>query len=157
MTLSPLLAVEKLPGGKNSLKIEFNGEQLDEPMLLSVDIVNLGNRAIEKPPIYIEAVGATYVIPIYIENVPTGYEDLWALQRTDAEQCAVGLDHINPGQVVKARFFLDEHPNQMPIFKCAMKDVKVTELKSLQVGPFASALLELVSPAANTAVKVLLR
>lgn len=153
MTMSPLLAVDKLPGGSASLKIEFNGEQLVEPTLLSVDIVNLGNRAIEMPPILIEAVGATYVIPIYIEDVPPGYEDIWTLDRTDAEQCAVRLEHINPGQVVKARFFLDKIPAQIPIFKCAMKDVSVTAMSSAKLGPVAEAILEMVSPVAYTAVK----
>lgn len=157
MNLSPLLAMDRVPGGKKLLKIEFNGEQLVEPMLLSVDIINLGNRAIERPPIIIEAVGATYVIPIYIEDAPPGYEVLWKLERTDAEQCAIHLDHINPGQVVKARFFLDEVPNQMPVFKCPMKDVKVTAVKSLDVGPLASALLEVLSPVTYSAVKVLLK
>ena len=157
MNLSPLLAMDRVPGGKASLKIEFNGEQLVEPMLLSVDVVNLGNRAIERPPIIVEAVGATYVIPIYIEDAPPGYEDLWKLERTDAEQCAIHLEHINPGQVVKARFFLDEVPKQMPVFKCPMKDVKVTEVKSLEVGPLASALLEVLSPVTYSAVKVLLK
>jgi hypothetical protein len=157
MSLSPLLAMDRVPGGKASLKIEFNGEQLVEPTLLSVDVVNLGNRAVERPPIVIEAVGATYVIPIYIEDAPPGYEDLWKLERTDADQCAVQLDHINPGQVVRARFFLDEVPKQMPVFKCPMKDVKVTEIKSLEVGPLASALLEAISPLTASAVKVLIK
>lgn len=157
MNLSPLIAMDRVPGGKASIKIEFNGEQLVEPMLLSIDIVNLGNRAIERPPILVDAVGVTYVIPIYIEDAPPGYEDLWKLERTDAEQCAIHLDHINPGQVVKARFFLDEVPKHMPVFKCPMKDVKVTEVKSLEVGPLASALLEVISPRTASAVKVLLK
>lgn len=157
MTLSPLLAMDKVPGGKASLKIEFNGEQLVEPMLLSVDIINLGNRAIEMPPILIEAVGATYVIPIYIEDAPLGYEDLWSLERTDAEQCSVRLEHINPGQIVKARFFLDERPKELPVFKCPMKDLRVTEVKSLNVGPIASTILEAISPLAYSVAKSFLR
>lgn len=157
MNLSPLLAMDRVPGAKAALKIEFDGELLVEPMLLSVDIVNLGNRAIEKPPIIIEAVGATYIIPIYIEDAPPGYEDLWELERTDAEQCVIHLDHINPGQVVKARFFLDEVPKQMPVFKCPMKDLKVERIDSLDVGPIASAFLEVISPVTYSAVKVLLK
>jgi len=157
MTMSPLLAIDKVPGGSADLKIEFKGEQLVEPTLLSVDIVNLGNRAIENPPIIIEAVGATYVIPIYIEDVPPGYEDLWTLERTDAEQCAVRLEHINPQQVVKARFFLDEIPAQMPVFKCPMKDVSVTAMSSVKVGPLAETLLELISPMTYSAMKALIK
>lgn len=155
MNLSPLLA--RVPGGNASLKIEYNGEQLLEPMLLSIDIINLGNRAIERPPIVVEAVGATYVIPIYIEDAPPGYDDLWKLVRLDAEQCAIHLEHINPGQVVKARFFLDEVPKQMPVFKCPMKDVKITAIKSLEVGPLTSALLEVIAPTTASAMKVLLK
>ena len=34
MTLSSLLASDKIPGGSAALKIEFNGELLIEPMLL---------------------------------------------------------------------------------------------------------------------------
>lgn len=157
MTLSPLLATDKVPGGSAALKIEFNGELLVEPTLLSVDIVNLGNRAIENPPIVIEAVGATYVIPIYIEDVPPGYEDLWSLERTDAEQCAVRLEHINPGQVVKARFFLDEIPKHMPVFKCPMKDVSVAPMASVEIGPIAEALLEVISPRTYSVVKALVK
>ncbi len=153
MIMSPLLTIDKVPGGSAALKIEFNGEQLVEPTLLSVDIVNLGNRALENPPIVIEAVGATYVIPIYIESVPLGYEDLWSLERTDAEKCAVRLEHINPGQVVKARFFLDEVPSQMPVFKCAMKDVSVTAMTSVNIGPVAEKLLEVISPIAYSTLK----
>lgn len=155
MSISPLLAMERVPGGKDTLKIEFNGEQLEEPMLLSVDIVNLGNRAIERPPIVIEAMGATYVIPIYIEGAPPGYEELWTLERTDAERCAVNLVHINPGQMVRARFFLDEDPKQLPVFKCPMKDVKVTELKSPEIGALVTALMEITSPTAASVFKIL--
>lgn len=155
MTLSPLLVTDKVPSGTVALKIEFNGELLVEPMLLSVDIVNLGNRAIENPPIVIEAVGTAYVIPIYIEDVPPGYEDLWTLERTDAEQCAVRLEHINPGQIVKARFFLDEVPNHMPVFKCPMKNLSVSPMTSVEIGPITKALLELISPTMYSVVKAL--
>ena len=157
MNLSPLLELKRIPGGSASLKIEFNGIELPEPVLLSVDIMNIGNRAIEFPPILVEAIGATYIIPINIEDVPPGYEGIWTLERTDAETCAVHLQHINPGQVVKARFFLDEMPKGMPIFKCPMKDLKVTEVKSFEVGPVLSTVLEVLYPSTYAAVKTLLR
>lgn len=157
MSVAPVLAVDRIPGGAGSLRIEFNGELLAEPALLSVDIINLGNRAIENPPIVVESEGTTYVIPIYIEDVPAGYENLWELRRTDAEQCSVRLEHINPGQIVKARFLLDEIPSKPPVFKCPMKDVVVKEIKSVDVVPLASALLEVMAPATYSAVKVLTR
>lgn len=88
-------------------KIEnyYNEELLSDPYLLSIDIINSGSVAIENPPIEIEASGATYFIPGYIEDIPDGYDYLWKLVRTDAESCAIKIDHLNPGQVLKARFF----------------------------------------------------
>jgi hypothetical protein len=123
ISTTPLL-VGGGPGARKGLRVEYNGELLPEPVLLSVDIINVGYVAIENPPIEIEAVGPTYVIPGYFEDVPPGYEKLWALERTDAESCAVHLTHINPGQVAKVRFLLDEQPRGEPIFKCPMKDLR---------------------------------
>lgn len=119
----------------DDLKVYFKNELLPDPTLLSIDIMNTGNVAIERPPIEVEAVGATYVIPGYIEDIPLGYEELWTMERTDAEKCSIRLDHINPGQVVKARFFLDENPKELPLFKCPMKNLEIkkinTEMKEL--------------------------
>lgn len=89
----------------NDIKVFYKDNILPEPTLLSVDIINPGNISITDPPIEIEAKGATYIIPGYIEDIEPGYENLWSLVRTDAESCAIRLEHINPGQVVKARFF----------------------------------------------------
>jgi len=112
----------------SKLKIEYEGELLPEPTLLVVDVMNVGNEAIENPPIEIRAVGATYVIPGYLEDVPPGYEDIWKLERTDAESSAIKLKHINPKQVVKARFLLDEFPKEPPLFVCPMKNLEVRKL-----------------------------
>lgn len=112
----------------SDLRIYYKDDILPEPTLLAVDIVNTGNVAIENPPIEIEAHGATYIIPGYIEDIPPGYEDIWSIERSDAETCIIQLQHINPGQVVKARFFLDELPLKAPVFKCPMKDVEIREV-----------------------------
>lgn len=128
----------------SDLKIYFKEELLPEPTLLAIDIINSGNVAIEVPPIEIEALGATYIIPGYIEDIPPGYEDIWKLEKTDAESCAIHLEHINPGQVVKARFFLDEFPKNPPVFKCPMKDLEIievdTEIKKVFLESLISAL-----------------
>jgi hypothetical protein len=128
----------------SDLKIYFKDELLPEPTLLAVDIINSGNVAIENPPIEIEALGATYIIPGYIEDIPPGYEKIWELERTDAESCAIHLEHINPGQVVKARFFLDELPKFPPVFKSPMKDLEIrevdTEIKKVFLESLISAL-----------------
>ncbi|MEK4045917.1 hypothetical protein NSU18_19990 [Paenibacillus sp. FSL H8-0048] len=133
----PIISREFLKNTTSELRITYKDELLPEPTLLAVDIINTGNCSIENPPITIEAVGATYVIPGYIEDIPPGYEYLWELERTDAEECTIHLAHINPGQVVKARFFLDEFPKEKPLFKCPMKDLVIrevtTELKEVTV------------------------
>jgi hypothetical protein len=107
------------------ISFQFRGEDLAEPVLLSVNIKNAGNVAIVNPPIEIRAVGATYVIPGWIEDPPAGYEDHWDIERTDAESCALRISHINPGQVVRARFLLDEYPAHRPIVVCPMADVEI--------------------------------
>lgn len=111
-------------------EVFFQDELLPEPTLLTVDIINAGNVAIKNPPIKVEAVGATYLIPGYFEDVPPGYDELWELERSDAEASIIKLKHINPGQVVKARFFLDELPNELPILSCPMEDLEVKEINS---------------------------
>jgi hypothetical protein len=140
LSMSPLLSKSSL-SATSGLKIEYNGELLVEPTLLSVDIINAGDIAIENPPIEIEAVGATYVIPGYFEDVPPGYEALWSIERTDAEACAIHLAHINPKQVAKVRFFLDENPKEEPIFKCPMKNLTVKRVNSIMTADTANLIL----------------
>lgn len=122
--LYPVVSKEILKNS-TSLKIEYDGDPLPEPTLLAVDIENVGSEYIKDPPIEIEAQGATYVLPGYIEDTPPGYDDIWELSRTEAESCAIKVKHINPGQTIRARFLLDEFPEKEPIFKCPMEGVKV--------------------------------
>lgn len=128
----------------SELSVSYKNEILPEPTLLAVDIINSGNSSIENPPIVVEATGATYVRPGYIEDFPPGYDKIWELERLDAESCEIKIGHINPGQVVKARFFLDEMPDELPMFKCPMKDLVVrqvnTELKEVVLATFIDAL-----------------
>lgn len=126
--LFPIIGQEFYKSG--DLKIYYKDELLPEPTLLTIDIINSGNAAIERPPIEVEAIGATYIIPGYIEDIPSGYENKWTLERTGPESCAIKLEHLNPGQVVKARFFLDENPIEKPVIKCAMKDLTIKEVNT---------------------------
>ncbi len=155
MSMSPLLS-KSTPAVTSGLKIEYNGELLVEPMLLSLDIINAGDVAIENPPIEIEAVGATYVIPGYFEDVPPGYEKLWSIERTDAESCAVHLPHINPKQVAKVRFFLDENPIEEPLFKCPMKDLIVKRVGSI-TGESVELILDALPYPLDALVKIYMR
>jgi hypothetical protein len=152
MSLDSLMP-KKLADPEEKLEIKYKGELLVEPVLLSVDITNTGNAPIENPPIEVEAVGATYVIPGYFEGSPAGYEDLWTIERTDAESCAIRLAHINPGQTVRARLLLDEFPDDRPVFKCPMMGVEVKELARVEVSSFTQAVLEILVPAVSQAIK----
>jgi hypothetical protein len=133
------------------LKIEYKGEELPQPVLLTLEIFNLGNVAIIKPPISIATVrGATYIIPVQIEDPPAGYEDLWDIRRSDADECEVIVDHINPGQVLKATFLMDEIPKQMPCFRCAQPDLLVKELRPSELAKVSLDIAEATFPMITT-------
>lgn len=123
LSLSPLLP--PYTKGFESLRIEYQGDELPKPMFLVVDVTSLGRRSVSDVSILVRAPGTTYVYPGYLEDVPAGYEDKWEIARTDAEECTIHLDHLNPGQVVKARFLLDEQPKTEPLVACAMPDVEL--------------------------------
>jgi len=117
-------------GKCRDLKIYYKDEELPEPYILAVDIFNTGNKAISNPPIKISAVGATYVIPGYFEDIPLGYEELWSMERTDAEECELHIKHVNPKQIIKARLYLDEKPKEIPLLTCPMENVEVKSIDS---------------------------
>ena len=141
------------PGGH--LVVQYRGETLPEPTLLSVDIANTGNLPIENPPIEITASGATYVIPGYFEAPPPGYEGLWSLERTDAESCGVRLAHINPGQTARARLVMDELPRDLPVVACPMAGLRLRKQSAVHINELAFLLLEVLSPGAGVALKAL--
>ncbi len=156
MSMSPLLSKSSL-SATNSLKIEFDGVRLTEPTLLSVDIKNVGDVAIENPPIEIEVTKGAYIIPGYFEDVPTGYDDIWTIERTDADSCAIHLAHINPKQIAKVRFFLDENPKEDAVFKCPMKDLTVKRVASVITAESAEVILNALPGLAGVAARIILR
>ena len=142
MEVSPLMTTSLKSGG---LKIEYRGEELPEPLLLTVEVFNLGNVSIENPPISIVTSGdATYIIPVQVEDPPPGYEDLWEIERSDAGQCKIHLAHINPGQIVKATFLMDEIPIEMPHFRCPLPNLIVKRVDPVD---FAKLSIEIVGAA----------
>ncbi|WP_170547137.1 hypothetical protein [Ruegeria arenilitoris] len=147
MDSTPLMTTSLQTAG---LKIEFDGEELPEPMLLTVEIFNLGNVALENPPISIAtSKDATYIIPVQIEDIEPGYEDLWEIERTDADECEIRLAHINPGQVVKATILMDEVPAEMPHFRCPLPNVVVKEVNPVDMTKVSVGL-------ANVSVSIML-
>lgn len=147
------LMPKKLADPDETLEIKYKGELLVEPVLLSVDITNTGNVPINNPPIEIEAVGATYVIPGYFEGCPPGYDDLWRIERTDAESCAIKLAHLNKGQTARVRLLMDEFPEKPPIFKCPMSGLEVKEQSRVEVSGFIQTLLEIFAPTVSQLIK----
>ncbi len=110
------------------LEIKYKNEKLKNPCLLTVEIVNTGNKSIINPPIKIRSNHNIGIIPGYFEDIPNGYENMWSMNLETANCCSLSLEHINPKQVVKARFFLDEMPQDKIIFECPMADMQLQEI-----------------------------
>ena len=154
MKMTPLLG-NKIFKEASKLEIKYKGEEIDELVLLEVDLVNTGNRSIRNPPVKIVGPGATYVIPAYIEDIPPGYDALWELVRDDGETCLIQADHINPGQIIKARFLMDAMPDQEPEFSCPLPDLKIRRIRDMSVSPFATTLLETFYPSLAKVIRTL--
>jgi hypothetical protein len=152
--MTPLMDKKKFKDVEN-LMIQYKEDIIDELVLLEVDIYNAGNTCIENPPIRIESKETTYVIPAYIDDVPDGYDDLWELERIDGEACNIKVNHINPGQTLKARFLLDEMPKKLPVFICPMPNVKVIPEKELKMSPFILHILKQMYPSLSQAINVI--
>jgi hypothetical protein len=112
------------PDLSRDLKIFFKGEELPEPALLDIRITNTGYIAIEKAEVVVALPGVTYLIPGYFVDIPDGYSRLWDIERTDAEECTIKLEHINPKQVARVRLLMDELPKGEPRISCAMPNVE---------------------------------
>lgn len=127
MELYPVV-YRKIYKEKQLVEIYVDKQLVHTPILLTINIKNTGNVPIENPPIKIK--GGNLLIPLYIEDIPVGYEELWKLERTDTDECSVRLQHINVGQVVKIRFILEGEPNASVVFHCAMMGVDVKQKKA---------------------------
>jgi hypothetical protein len=121
------------PDLARELKVSFRGDELPQPALLSVEISNTGYTAIEKAHVIVQLPGATYLIPGYFIDIPSGYEGLWEIERTDAEECTIRFDHINPGQIAKVRLLMDEVPSGPPRISCPMPNVQCVRGKVVSI------------------------
>lgn len=122
------------PDLARDLKITFRGEELPRPAQLGIEISNTGYTAIEDAAVVVKLPGSTYLIPGYFVDVPAGYDDLWDIERTDAEECTIRFRHINPGQVAKVRLLMDELPSGAPSISCPMPNVRWVQAKSASFG-----------------------
>lgn len=110
----------------SNLTVTYGNKNLKNPCLLLLEIENTGNNAIVNPPIGVKVGNNTEIIPGYFQDIPSGYETKWKMQQTTSNSCSVALEHINPKQVVKACFFLDNPPENV-VFECPMKDITIQE------------------------------
>lgn len=156
LRMTPLLDNSKFRE-TDQIMMSYKDDIIDELVLLELDIINSGNIALENPPIKIEAPDATYIIPAYNDDIPAGYDQHWNFEREDGETCLIKVSHINPGQVIKARFLMDQLPSSEPVFTCPMANVKVTRTSSIELSPVASKLIEIMYPALSSAIKVSIR
>lgn len=111
-----------------NFKIQYKEKELARPCLLTIEITNIGNEAIGNPPIKIRSDENIEIIPGYFEDVPLGYKELWRFDKTDSNECNVLLEHINPRQSVKVRFFLDDLPQKKINFECPMENLQTEEV-----------------------------
>jgi len=156
MRITPLLN-QSLFKETEKLEIKYKNDIIEELVFLEVDIINSGNVAIENPPIKIESRDATYIIPAYLEDVPDGYDLHWDIEREDGETCLINADHINPGQIIKARFLMDKLPPEKPMVICAMPDLNIKRIADIELSPIASKFLETMYPNLANMLKLMVK
>lgn len=130
----------------HDLKVFYRDEELPEPTLMSLEITNTGQSAIENAEVVIQLPGATYLIPGYFVDIPAGYLMLWDIDRTDAEECTIKFKHINPKQTAKIRLLMDEMPNGDPLINCPMPNVECNKASVASMGIITKAIVSIVAP-----------
>jgi hypothetical protein len=144
-TIEPILRSNE-PDLARDLKVYYRGEELPDPTVLTVEIANVGLTAIENAEIIIQLPGATYLMPGYFVDVPAGYLMLWNIERTDAEECTIRLQHINPKQVARVRLLMDEMPNGEPRISCPMPNVECSKASLAKLGILAEFVVQHAAP-----------
>lgn len=134
------------PDLARDLKVFYQGEELPQPTLLSLEIANTGHTAIENAEVVVQLPGATYLMPGYFVDIPAGYLMLWVIERTDAEECTIKFKHINPKQVARVRLLMDEMPKGEPQIVCPMPNVECTKTSLATLGVVAEIAIQLVAP-----------
>lgn len=128
------------------LKVLYRGEELPEPTLMTLEITNTGRSAIENAEVVVQLPGTTYLIPGHFVDLPAGYLLLWDIERTDAEECTVKFQHINPRQTAKMRFLMDEMPQGEPKLACPMPNVEFDKASAATMGVVAETIVSIVAP-----------
>ena len=154
LTVNTLL-LKRDAGLAQDLKVFYKGEELPEPALLSVDISNIGLAAVEDAKVIIQLPGVAYLIPGYFQDIPLGYDPLWTIERTDAEECEIHFKHINPKQTARIRLLMDEVPKGEPSVSCPMPNVELTKASRVELSTVAEIVIGAVSPKALNLIRQL--
>ena len=109
-----------------NIKITYNDVTLANPCLVSVEIINTGNKRIENPPILISNTENIEMIPLEVEEVPIGY--IWKIESENLGACKISASLINPKQKLRASFFMSRNPQKPLQFSCAMCDLKCHQI-----------------------------
>jgi len=113
------------PSQADGFKILYRNKLLENPWLLAIDIENIGNKAIENPPIKICTSEDIQIIPGYFEGIPDGYDEVWDIESETQNGCKISLQHINPGQTAHVRFYINKQPQKEFKFECPMADLNL--------------------------------
>lgn len=111
-----------------NIKITYNNVTLANPCLVSLEIINTGNKGIENPPILISNKEQIEMIPLEVEDVPNGY--IWKIESEGNDSCKVSASLINPKQKLRASFFMSHNPQEELDFSCAMCDLQCHEINA---------------------------
>ena len=152
-TMEPIVRSDD-PDLARDLKVFYQGEELPQPTLLSLEITNTGHAAIENAEVVVQLPGATYLIPGYFVDIPAGYLMLWDIERTDAEECTIKFKHINPKQVARVRLLMDEMPKGEPRISCPMPNVECTKASIATLGIVAEVIVQVVAPQILGAIRL---
>lgn len=109
-----------------NIKITYNDVILTNPCLVSVEIINTGNKGIENPPILISNNEEIEMIPLEVEEVPKGY--IWKIEPENLGACKISASLINPKQKLQASFFMSRNPQKPLQFSCAMCDLQCHQI-----------------------------
>lgn len=112
----------------HELKVIYKGEELRNPCLIGIDIKNVGNKSVEKPPVEIFC-EKSLLIPAYMEDVPCGYEEKWKADAVSKSKVKLNIDYINPKQVLRLRLYADLAKRDKPQIICPAQDLEFVNIE----------------------------
>jgi len=134
------------PDLARDIKVLYQGEELPDPTLMSLEICNTGYTAIENAEVSVELPDSTYLIPGHFVDIPAGYSSLWDIERTDAEECTIFFKHINPGQKASILLLMDGSPTGLPRISCPMPNVEFNQANLVKLGIISELVVQIVAP-----------